>query len=86
MKKLCTTEDLASLLETLPAWKLISLDKDPGLWPNGIGEALHWIASKVVASHIREENISAVGSLQVCAAQEAGCESLVHAMHEICED
>ena len=86
MKKLCTMEDLASLLETLPAWRLISLDKDPGLWPNGIGEALHWIASKVVASHIREENISAVGSLQVCAAQEAGCESLVRAMHEICED
>ena len=34
----------------------------------------------------REDIISADGSLQVCAGQEAGCESLVHAMHEIYED
>ena len=58
------------------------MDKNPGLRPIGIGEVLRRIACQVVASHIREDIISAVGSLQVCAGQEAGCKSLVHAMHE----
>ena len=40
----------------------------------------------MVVPHIREDIVSAFGSLQVCAGQEAGCESLVHAMHEIYED
>ena len=75
IKKLCTTEDLSSSLEALLACRLIPLDKNPGLRPIGIGEVLRRIASKVVVSHIREDIISAVGSLQVCAGQEAGCES-----------
>ena len=53
------------------------MDKNPGL--------LHRIASKVVVSHIREDIKSAVCLLQVCAGQEAGCESLVHATPEIYE-
>ena len=73
IKKLCTTEDLSSSLEALLACRLIPLDKNPGLRPIGIGEVLRRIASKVVVSHIREDIISAVGSLQVCAGQEAGC-------------
>ena len=44
------------------------------------------MASKVVVSHIEEDIISAVGSLQVCAGEESGCESLVKAIHEIYED
>ena len=36
--------------------------------------------------YVREGIISAVGSLQVCAGQEAGCKSFVHATHEIYED
>ena len=86
IKKLCTTEDLSSSLEALLACRLIPLDKNPGLRPIGIGEVLRRIASKVVVSHIREDIISAVGSLQVCAGQEAGYESFVHAMREIHED
>ena len=54
------------------------MDKNSGLRPIGIAEVLRRIACKVVVSHIRE--------LQVCAGQEAGGESLVHAMHEIYED
>ena len=83
IRKLCTTEDLSSSLEALLSCRLIPLDNNPGLRPSGIGEVLCRIASKVVVSHIREDIISAVGSLQVCAGQEAGSESLVHAIHEI---
>ena len=86
IKKLFTTEDLSSSLEVLLACRLLPLDKNPGLRPIGIGEVLRRIASKVVVSHIREDIISAAGSLQVCAGQEAGCESLLHAMHKIYED
>ena len=68
------------------ASRLIPLDQNPGLRPIRIAEVLRRITSKVVVSHIREDVISAVGSLQVCAGQEVGCESLVHAIHEIYED
>ena len=63
IKKLCTTEDLSSLLEALLACISILLDKNRGLGPIGIGKVLCRIASKVVVSHTREDIISAVGSL-----------------------
>ena len=44
---------------------------------------LRRIAGKVVVSTIREDITESVGSLQVCAGQEAGSEAAVHAMHEI---
>ena len=61
-----TTEDLSSSLEALLTCRLIPLGKNPGLRSIGIGVVLRRIASKVVVSHIREDIISAVGSLQVC--------------------
>ena len=64
---------------------LITLDKNPGLRTIRIGEVLRRIASRLVA-HIREDIMSEVDSLQVCAGQEVGFESLVLAMHEIYED
>ena len=73
MKKLCTTEDRSSSLEVLLSCRLIPLDKNPGLWPIEIGKFLRRIANKVVASHIQDDIISAVGSLQACAGQEAVC-------------
>ena len=66
--------------------QLIPRDKNPGLQPIGIGEALHRIASKVVVTHLRAEIVTSVGSLQVCALQETGCEYIIHAMQAIYED
>ena len=62
------------------------LDKIPGLRPIGAGEVLRRIAGKVIVSHLKEDVIQSVGSLQVCAGQDAGCESLIHAMQTIYED
>ena len=67
IQKLCTTEDLSPSLEALLACRLIPLDKNSGLRPIGIAEVLLRIASKVVVSHIREDIISTVDLLQVCA-------------------
>ena len=65
---------------------MIPLDKNPGLRPIGVGEVLRCIARNVIASHLKEDVIQSVGSLQVCAGQDVGCESLIHAMRRIYED
>ena len=80
IKKLCTVENQSISLEAFLANRLIPLDKNPGLRPIGIGEVLRRIAGKVIVSHLKEDVIQSVGSLQVCAGQDAGCESLIHAM------
>ena len=51
--------------------------------PIGVGEVLRRIVGKALVSAIREDIVKSVGSLQVCAGQEAGCEAAVHAMHDI---
>ena len=71
-------------MEAFLACPLIPLDKNPGLRPIGIGEVLRRIAGKV--THFRTEIVTSVGSLPVCAGQEVGCESIMHAMHAIYED
>ena len=86
IKKLCTADNLSPSLEPFLACRLIPLDKNPGLFPIGIGEILRGIAGKVVVSHIWKDLISSVGSLQVCPGHEALCESMIRAMHKIYEE
>ena len=83
-KKLCT-EELPSSLEGFLACRLIPLNKNPGLRPVGVGEVLKRIIEKVVVS-VSNDIISSVGSLQVRAGHEAGCEAAIHAIHTIFED
>ena len=83
IQKLCTVEDQHESLEAFVAYRLMPLDKNLGLRPIGIGEILQWIAGKVVVSTIREDITESVGSLQVCAGQEAGTKAAAHATHEI---
>ena len=52
------------------------------LRPIGIGEVLRRIAGKVAVTNFRLEIVTSVGSLQVCAEQEAGCESIIHACRQ----
>ena len=84
-KKL-STEDKSLSLEAFLACRLIPLDKNPGLRPIGVGEVLRRIIGKVIVSVVRNDIISSVGSLQVCAGHEAGCEAAIHAMHTIFEE
>ena len=77
IKKLCIAKNQSTS---------IPVDKSPGLRPIGVGEVLRRIAGKVIVSHLKEDVIQSVGSLQVCAGQDAGCESLIHAMRTIYED
>ena len=85
-EKICSIENQSASLEAFLACQLIPLDKNPGLRSIGIGEVLRRIAGKVVVTHFRTEIVTSVGSLQVCAGQEVGCEFIIHAMHAIYED
>ena len=60
-----------------------TLIQNSGLRPIGIGEILRQTAGKVLVFTIREDITELVGSLQLCASQEAGSEAAVYAMHEI---
>ena len=86
IKKICSIANQSAFLETFFACRLIPLDKNPSLRPIGIGEVLGLIAGKVVVTHFRIEIVTSVGSPQVCAGQDGGCESIIHAMHAIYED
>ena len=66
-----------SSLEDLIACGIIPLDKNQGLRPIGVGEILRRIAGKVVVSSTCNKIIDSLGSLQVCAEHEAGCEALM---------
>ena len=80
IKKICSVKNQSSNLEAFLACRLIPLDKNSGLWAIGVGEVLRRITGKAVVTHIRTNIITLVGSLQVCAGQEAGCDSIIHVM------
>ena len=63
--------------------RLVALDKCPGIRPIGIGEVVRRIISKAIMRTVRYDLQDAVGSIQLCAGQEAGCEAAVHAMESI---
>ena len=86
IKKICCIENQSASLEAFSVCRLILLDKNPGLRPIGIGEVLRPIAGKLVVTHFRTEIVTSVGSLQVSAGQQAGCESIIHAMQAVYED
>ena len=61
----------------------LSLDKQPGIRPIGIGKVLRRIIGKTILSVIKPNLMASAGNLQLCAAQPAGCESAIHAITEI---
>ena len=85
-KKLYTAENQSTSLEAFLANRLIPQDKNPGLRPIAFVEVLRCIARNVIVSHLKEDVIQSVRSLQVCTGQDAGCESLIHAMGTIYKD
>ena len=77
-RRISTTFVDPSALLAYTSCRLIPLDKYPGVRPIGIGEVLRRIIGKAV---MRIAN--AVGTIQLCAGQDAGCEAAVHAMEHV---
>ena len=65
------------------ASRLIALDKCPGVRPIGVGEVIRRIVGKAILSVIGYDIQEAAGAIQLCAGQQAGCESAIHAMREM---
>ena len=59
-----------------------SINKNPGVRPIGIGEVPRRIIEKSVMIILKPEVQSAAGYIQLCAGQEAGCETAVHVTHD----
>ena len=70
-------------LHAFTACRLIPLNKNPGVRPIGIAEALRRITAKAILAIVKQDVETAAGSLQVCAGQEGGCEAAVHAMRQV---
>ena len=79
-RRISTTFVDPSSLQAYTACRLIPLDKCPGVRPIGIGEVARRIIGKAVMKTVKKDLQDAVGSLQLCAGQDAGCEAAVHAM------
>ena len=82
-KLLCAETHSPKSLEPLLASRLIPLNKNPGLRPIGVGEVLRRIVGKIVSKVVKDDVTLSVGSLQVCAGQEAGSEAAIHVIRSI---
>ena len=65
------------------AYRLVPLDKRPGVHPIAIARR---IISKAIFTVIGGDIQQAVGTLQLCAGQAAGIEAAIHVMRHIYED
>ena len=81
VRRISTTFVDPSTLQAYINCRLIPLDKHPGVRPFGIGEVVRGIIGKAIMKLIKYDLQDAVGSLQLCAGQDAGCEAAVHAMN-----
>ena len=82
-KALCTDIHSENSPQPLLACCFIPLKINPGIRPIGVGEVLRRIIGKVIASVVKNDVMESIGSLHVCAGQEAGSEAAVYAIREI---
>ena len=62
----------------LMAYRLVVLDKRPGVRPMGIGEMLRRDLAKLVMRDAGEQVKTACGNIQLCAGLAAGIEGATH--------
>ena len=82
-RKLCSQYVDPKNISAFVACRLITLDKQSGVRPIGIGETIRRIVNKAIAEALRDDIQDAAGSLQVCAGQFSGCEAAVHPMYKV---
>ena len=82
-RKLATEHLNPGPLEPFTSCRLISLNKNPGVRPVGVGEVLRRIVGKTIAWSLRDEVQEAVGPLQVSSGIKGGAEAAIHAMRSI---
>ena len=71
-RRICTLYVDPEGLAPFTACRLIALDKCPGIRPIGVGETSRRIIGKAILSALMPYIQESVGSLQLCAGQQAG--------------
>ena len=85
-KKLCTVFVDPRGIAPLTASGLITLDKNLGVRPTGVGETVQRIMGKAILFIIKEDILEVAGTLQLCVGQEAGGEVVIQAMQQLFQD
>ena len=63
--------------------RLIPLDKNLGVRPDGIGEILRCIIGKSLMKVLKRDITCAAGVYQVFSAHPSGCEAAIHALRKV---
>ena len=79
-RRICTEGRSTATMSAFTACRLTALDKSPGVHPIGVAQLLRRIVGKVTISAMKPDILQAVGTTQLCAGQDGGCEAAVHAM------
>ena len=82
-KRPCTEHVDSTCTSALLAGRLIALGKCPSIRPIGVGETLCRIIARALTFILKTDICKAAGPLQLCAGQDSGCESAMHALNEI---
>ena len=82
-QRLCTQYVDPVGLYPFVASRLIALDKQPGVRPIGVGEAVRRLVGKAILRVIGPDVVDAAGTSQLCAGQLGGCETAVHAIRDL---
>ena len=70
-------------LSAYTSYRLVAMDKCPGLRPIGIGEVVRRIIGKAILTVTSQDIQQVTGALQLCAGQQSGCEAAIHAMRHV---
>ena len=82
---MCTSQAPAIGLDAFPACRLVPLNKNPGVRPIAIGEAIRRIVATASLRVVLKDVMLSAGPLQTCSGVKSGCEAAVHAMRDILE-
>ena len=69
-----------SVYRALMDFRLIDMDKRPGVRPMGIRETLFWALAKLVMRAAVDQTKTVCGNLHLCAGLEAGIEGAAYAV------
>ena len=78
--RMCTSFVDPSCISPFLAYRLIAINKNPGVRPIGVCQTARRIIAKAALSIFRCDVLEAAGSRQLCAGQLSGTEAAVHAV------
>ena len=81
-KKLATEELNPELMEPHNACRIITLNKNPGVGPIGIGAVMRKIIGRTIIKCLKNELILLISNYQLCLGQKCGIEYTIHALRD----